>query len=285
MVDPLLIEEMEMDDEMEEDPLSYVSVRLGNEDDEEDEEVQCEPDIKFQVSKRGSKDLMYHCAQCSLQFPNKISLNLHLLRAHVNSRDSSRSESITSCPICDKVPCTDLTTHCRNEHSIDGVVCPICAKILSKTCTLNRHIEQVHLNMQIHKPAKCDTCGKVFSKKGHLDRHIRTIHMGIKETSQPCPFCGKIFSTKSSLDPHIDMVHKGVRKECPTCGKILSDLWKHMRTVHGYYRRKAKVPKEETIDSLLSEDKAPKSVYCKEIPTKDETTHDDDNSTAYEDRT
>ena len=56
---------------------------------------------------------------------------------------------------------------------------------------------------------------------------------GMKESSEPCPYCGKVFSTKSSLEPHIEMVHKGVRKECEVCGKVLSDLWKHMRTVHG----------------------------------------------------
>ena len=103
----------------------------------------------------------------------------------------------------------------------------------------------MHLNLQIHKKATCEQCGKVFSKKGHLDRHIRTIHMGLKESSRPCPYCGKVFSTKSSLEPHIEMVHKGVRKACPECGKVLSDLWKHMRTVHGHYRRRAKIPKED----------------------------------------
>ncbi len=36
-----------------------------------------------------------------------------------------------------------------------------------------------------------------------------------------------------------------MRKACPECGKVLSDLWKHMRTVHGHYRRRAKIPKEE----------------------------------------
>ena len=51
----------------------------------------------------------------------------------------------------------------------------------------------MHLNLQIHKPAKCDDCGKMFSKKGHLDRHVRTIHMGIKDNSEPCPYCGKVF--------------------------------------------------------------------------------------------
>ena len=72
----------------------------------------------------------------------------------------------------------DLNNHVKVAHGVQGVVCPHCSKILAKTCTLSRHIEQVHLNLQIHKPAKCEECGKVFSKKGHLDRHIKTIHMG-----------------------------------------------------------------------------------------------------------
>eukprot|EP00095_Tigriopus_kingsejongensis_P009653 maker-scaffold440_size170678-snap-gene-0.28 protein:Tk09653 transcript:maker-scaffold440_size170678-snap-gene-0.28-mRNA-1 annotation:"zinc finger protein" len=179
------------------------------------------------------------CPECNMQFGNKASLNIHRLKRHISKNVTKN----VPCPVC-QVEAADLTAHVRKEHNIDGVVCPQCGKILSKTCTLNRHLEQVHLNLQIHKPAKCGQCGKIFSKKGHLDRHIRTIHMGIKETSEPCPYCGKIFSTKSSLEPHIEMVHKGVRRACSECGKVLSDLWKHMRTVHGFYRRRAKIPKE-----------------------------------------
>ncbi len=47
------------------------------------------------------------------------------------------------CPICQAENIEDLTRHVRKEHNIQGVVCPHCGKILSKTCTLNRHIEQV----------------------------------------------------------------------------------------------------------------------------------------------
>ena len=126
--------------------------------------------------------------------------------------------------------CNDLTSHMRRFHNVDGIVCPHCANIFSKKCTLNRHIEQVygcrwiqimplktpklisaanlfliiflckslqvHLNIQIHKPATCPECNKVFSKKGHLDRHIKIIHQGIKDYSDPCPYCGKVFTTR-----------------------------------------------------------------------------------------
>jgi len=154
------------------------------------------------------------------------------------------------CPLCGDETDT-LNRHIKEAHGVDGVVCPHCSKILAKNCTLSRHIEQVHFNLQIHKPAKCDQCDKVFSKKGHLDRHVKTIHLGMKEESQPCPHCGKIFSTKSSLEPHIMMVHQGMRKKCPECGKVLSDLWKHMRTMHGQYRRRAKISKEEALENNL----------------------------------
>ena len=48
----------------------------------------------------------------------------------------------TGCPLCgDKAALADLNTHVKIAHGIDGVVCPHCGKILSKACTLNRHIE------------------------------------------------------------------------------------------------------------------------------------------------
>ena len=57
----------------------------------------------------------------------------------------------------------------------------------------------------------------------------------------------------------------GVRRECKICGKVLSDLWKHMRTVHGQYRRKVKIPKDEVFGSPSNSTAAP-------LPTVAETT-------------
>jgi len=181
--------------------------------------------------------LVKKCPDCDQQFATKTTLNIHRLKVHVAGLKNM------PCPQCNQ-ECNDLTSHMRRFHNVEGIVCPHCANIFSKKCTLNRHIEQVHLNIQIHKPATCPECNKVFSKKGHLDRHIKIIHQGIKDYSDPCPYCGKVFTTRASLEPHIAMVHEGVRKKCSICNKVLSDLNKHMRTVHGTYRRKAKIPKE-----------------------------------------
>ena len=146
-------------------------------------------------------------------------LNLHCNQSSVIKKIFSFSDTSEiietknkNCPICNRIV-DDIEEHVKANHpKIEGVVCPHCCKLLSKKCTLNRHIEQVHLGLQIFKPAKCTECGKVFSKKGHLDRHVRTIHMGLKDESEPCPHCGKIFTTKSSLEPHIEAVHKGIRR-------------------------------------------------------------------------
>ena len=200
------------------------------------------------------------CPVCQVSFATLNAMTLHKVRRHGTPKDIAKLNSSNEsfpCPECSgRMGAEDLQIHIKKCHNRDGVVCNICGKILSKSCTLNRHIEQVHLNLQIHKPVKCDQCGKPFSKKGHLDRHIKTIHMGQKDSSEPCPHCGKVFSTKSSLEPHIEMVHKGVRKACPECGKVLSDLWKHMRTVHGKYRRREKKPKSPTLSG--SEDSGSK---------------------------
>lgn len=198
--------------------------------------------------------LVRKCPDCDQQFANKTTLNIHRLKVHVAGLTQM------PCPKCDQ-KCNDLTAHMRRVHDVQGIVCPHCANIFSKKCTLNRHIEQVHLNIQIHKPATCPDCGKIFSKKGHLDRHRKIIHQGIKDYSDPCPYCGKVFTTRASLEPHIAMVHEGVRKECPICKKVLSDLNKHMRTVHGTYRRKAKIPKEAIAEIDNPEAKVIPKIY------------------------
>lgn len=62
-------------------------------------------------------------------------------------------------------------------------------------------------------------------------------------------------------------VHQGVRRACPECGKVLSDLWKHMRTVHGFYRRKAKIPKDsldiQSVNDILPSSPTPSEITIK----------------------
>ena len=57
------------------------------------------------------------------------------------------------------------------------------------------------------------------------------------------------------------MVHEGVRKKCSICNKVLSDLNKHMRTVHGTYRRRAKIPKDLIGELDNPETEIPPQIY------------------------
>ena len=76
------------------------------------------------------------CPDCDQQFATKTTLNIHRLKVHVAELKN------LPCPQCDE-EVADLTSHMRRFHNVDGIVCPHCANIFSKKCTLNRHIEQV----------------------------------------------------------------------------------------------------------------------------------------------
>ena len=191
--------------------------------------------------------LNQQCPDCEQQFDNKIALNIHRLKEHVASLEN------LPCPKCNQ-EFSDLTTHMQRFHNVDGIVCPHCGSVFSKKCALNRHIKQVHLNIQMYTPVICPVCKKVFSKKGHMDRHIKIFHQGMRNYSDPCPYCKKTFTTRANLGIHITMVHERVRKKCEICNKLLADLHGHMRSVHGIFRRKAKIPKD-----LIGESDNPES--------------------------
>ena len=177
------------------------------------------------------------CGQCNDMFTNRKDLNMHRLTAHIANLVK------VACPHCN-VYYDDLEQHMQASHGATGPVCPYCAVVGKRSWALKLHIEQVHLNIQIHKPAACPICKKVFVKKGHMERHVKMVHEGIREGSQPCKYCGKELCNKAALEKHEAMVHEGVREECPVCHKVLCDLYKHMRIVHGTYQRKAKLPRD-----------------------------------------
>ncbi len=80
------------------------------------------------------RDDVKPCPECDSEFGNKTSLNVHRLRRHISKRLTLN----VACPVCGEENVEDLTAHVREKHKVEGVVCPHCGKILSKTCTLNR---------------------------------------------------------------------------------------------------------------------------------------------------
>ena len=84
--------------------------------------------------------LVKKCPDCDQQFATKTTLNIHRLKVHVAGLQN------LPCPQCGQ-EAADLTSHMRRHHNVEGIVCPHCANIFSKKCTLNRHIEQVSSGM------------------------------------------------------------------------------------------------------------------------------------------
>ena len=144
MVDPTELQMTPSDEEDEltidegQDPMNFLSVGM-DEDDEEDEDEELEAGGVNNTQKRPSlghqTQTLKQCPDCEETFSTKTSLNIHRLKVHVAGLKN------LPCPQChQEVP--DLTLHMRKEHNVEGIVCPHCANIFSKKCTLNRHIEQ-----------------------------------------------------------------------------------------------------------------------------------------------
>ena len=173
------------------------------------------------------------CPECGNRFMKKSTLAKHRLRTHLHNLKR------IPCPCCNMTS-TNLTTHMQEVHGTKGIVCPYCAGTFSKNKDMNRHIDQVHLNIQLHKPVICPYCNKMLGKLSTLKKHINTIHQGKKGWSQPCPYCGKILSRQANLKKHIAIKHLGQKKQCVICHMSLSDLRKHMVAVHGEPRENQK---------------------------------------------
>ena len=147
MVDPTDIQAAPSDEEDEltidegEDPMSFLSVGMDEDIEDEEEEEDEELEVGATKTQRRSSlgQSMKKCPDCAEQFSTKTSLNIHRLKVHVAGLKN------LPCPQCHlEVP--DLTQHMRKMHNVDGIVCPHCANIFSKKCTLNRHIEQVSVD-------------------------------------------------------------------------------------------------------------------------------------------
>lgn len=231
------------------DPLNLVEAIL--EDDGSQEDIERPPDTETPMLDKllepfidentlawPSPPPLYKekCPECGTRFLKKSTLAKHRLRTHLHSLKR------VPCPYCN-ITSTNLTIHMREIHGKKGVACPYCAGMFSRNTDMNRHIDQVHLNIQIDKPVACPYCDKMLGKLSTLKQHINTIHHGIRKLSQPCPYCGKILSRQTNLKKHIATKHLGQKKQCVICHMSLSNLRKHMVKVHGEPRREPKVPR------------------------------------------
>ena len=188
---------------------------------------------------------LFECPLCPRTFVKYGHLRKHIQRLHSTSDDPSDSTSLL-----------DLSTAGHSEHS-----CQSCDIPFSTAASLKKH-EAIHhprlVGPDFVSPSKverrCGDCSKQFQSQASLKRHILTEHRGFKS---PCPRCGisvarldnhvatvhggalspcplcSVSLLPAHISRHINAVHLGLRSRCVLCDKFISNLHKHLRSLHG----------------------------------------------------
>ena len=189
---------------------------------------------------------LLECPLCPRTFVKYGHLRKHIQRLHSTSEDPPDCKSVL-----------DLSSG-PSEHN-----CERCGIPFSTAASLNKH-EAIHhpqlLEPLLVSPSKterrCGDCSKSFQSQASLKRHILTEHRGFKS---PCPRCGvsvarldnhiatvhggvlspcpvcSVRLQPAHLPRHINAVHLGLRTRCVLCDKFISNLHKHLRSLHGVH--------------------------------------------------
>jgi len=161
------------------------------------------------------------CQFCQKVYYSESGLQYHLKVVHQNAKK-------TICHIC-AGEFRDIKSHMMYQHGggkeEKTFPCRVaeCEKMFRTSQGENIHYKAAHLNLK----ENCNICGGWFK---NLTTHINQIHKSANK--YPCEHCGKAFNKKCDLRLHIDRIHLQKRYKCPECGKVISKIREHLKTVH-----------------------------------------------------
>ncbi|KAM3968988.1 uncharacterized protein ACR2FA_002923 [Aphomia sociella] len=196
------------------------------------------------------------CKKCDMEFECNKLLQKHLKISHKNSnkamicdvcgknyktpqilKDHLNSHKEMQCPYCFKnLKTSYYKEHIRNHETKERTRkrhyynCNYCTYKSVNKCTLNAHINKVHLHI---RPFVCDICCKGFHKKSTLTEHIR-IHGNRKELT--CELCGESYVCNRTLKEHLRL-HTGDKPyRCEICDEKFASSGRrleHCKRKHG----------------------------------------------------
>ncbi|XP_030596740.1 zinc finger protein 329 [Archocentrus centrarchus] len=176
--------------------------------------------LQYQAAVRGVR--RHSCNQCSMSFPDSVSL-----KAHKQTHKGTGQGPPYSCNQCGKTftQACNLKVHQRIHLGQGLHLCSHCGKGFPSFSDLKAH----KCGQMGDKPYCCTVCGNKFSRLWNLKLHQR-IHT--QEKPHRCTMCDKSFTRADILKVH-QRTHTGERPYCCTvCGlsfKRLDHLKSHQR--------------------------------------------------------
>lgn len=158
------------------------------------------------------------CAVCERTFTEKIPLEAHLFRQHLEIRPYA-------CPFCDRtyVHPKVLGDHIKKHQKPPpkrSPMCPFCMKRFLTREQLDQHENAAHAEALLHGLHTCPYCfNQVIGGAEVLRQHME-VHLSEKQLPIECGLCGDVYMSEHNFKRHMSNIHNcGTLYTCKTCNK------------------------------------------------------------------